>query len=116
MSNLSFICFSLSRLFLAETSSTSSNAFTVKFMKLNVNKLYLILFVLCTTWSTFKIFEYRINKSFGMENETFPFNSFEIVFCVYDPYFSVKHVIEREFFQTMNMINNTLNNIFIFFN
>ncbi len=110
MSNISYICFSLSRLFLSTSSSTTTN----KFERLNFRKFYLILFIVCLLFSSFKIFEYKLNKDFGLTKANFPFNTYESAFCVYDLYFLENHLFRCKFFEIMNVINNTVNNIVIF--
>jgi hypothetical protein len=111
LANFSYFCFSVSRFFL---STSPMNRFSKKFETLNLKKLYFILFILCAIVSLFKVFEYKVNKSFGLTNKKYPFNSYEISFCVYNSYFSQRHSFECKFFQIMNVIANTLNNIVFF--
>ena len=111
MSNISHIFFSLSRFFLA---TSHTNKFTENFEKLNLKKFYLLLFIICLSFSSFKIFEYRINIDFGLAIPQFPYSTYDIAYCVFDPFFSLNHVFKCKFFQIMNVINNTLNNIVIF--
>ena len=111
MSNISFICFSLSRFFI---STSPSNKFAKKFEKLNLRKFYLILLTFCLAFSSFKIFEYDINKGHGLTNAKFPFSSYE--YCVYvnSPFYSQNHLSKCKFFEIMILLNNTLNNVVIF--
>ena len=111
MSNISYIFFSLSRFFLA---TSLSNKFSEKFEKLNLKKFYLLLFIICLSFSSFKIFEYRINNSFDIISKQNPFDIYEIAFCVYDLYFSKTHLYRCKIFQILNLINNSLNNIVTF--
>ncbi len=110
--NFSFISFSLSRFYIS-TSNKKSNFFN-KFEKLNLKFYYSIMFVLCSLWSMFKLFEYRPNETFSSFDKNFPYNRYDLRYCHYN-YFNddgYSFLSTRcKIFPILNLINNILNNI-----
>jgi hypothetical protein len=67
--NFSFILFSLSRFFII--TSKNWKLFSL-IKKLNNNIFYLIMFILCSLWSMFKLFEYKPNEDYSSFDKNFP--------------------------------------------
>jgi hypothetical protein len=110
--NFSFILFSFSRFFI----TTSKNwKIYLLIKKLNLKIFYAILFISCSLWSMFKLFEYKPNEVYSSFDKNFPYNRFDLKYCqkVDGDY---KILSSRcRIFPILNLINNTLNNIVFFF-
>jgi hypothetical protein len=109
--NFSYISFFLSRFI----STVSSNQSKLKKWneKLNIKLFYLIIFIMSLLLSIFKIFENRPNEVYNTIDNNFPFNAFDVKYCHLGiAYFPDKNC---NIFWTLNLINNTLNNISFLF-
>ena len=111
-SNFSFILFSVSRV--CNLTSTKSKLFH-KLKSLNLNLFYLIMFVMCSFWSMFKLFEYRPNEAFSTFDTSFPYNRYDFRYCQYTNVYYRFLLSGCKIFPILNMINNVLNNILFLF-
>ena len=115
--NFSYIFFSISR-----TISTVSlqNTKLGKFNeKLNIKKLYLVLFVFNLCLSLFRIFEYKPNEIYSSFDKNFPFNAYDIKYCESEMFFKDFKILPKKshcnLFRIFNLINNILNNVIFLF-
>ena len=112
-SNFSFILFSISRFYIS-TSTTKSKTF-LRFEKLNLKHFYLSMFVSCSLWSMFKLFEFRPNEIYSSFDKNFPYNRYDSRYCQYNEEEYKFLSSGCKIFPILNVINNVLNNILFLF-
>ena len=86
----------------------------LKFESANLKLVYSIMFVLCLTWSSFKLFETKTNEIYATFDKNFPYNQFDIKYCQKSR-ISANFPISCKLFPVLNMINNILNNVIFIF-
>ena len=111
-SNFSFILFSISRFYIS--TSRKSSLFHL-FEKLNLKRFYSIMFILCSLWSMFKLFEYRPNEVFSTYDKNFPYNRYDLKYCQYSHEDYKFLSLGCKIFPILNVLNNILNNILFIF-
>jgi hypothetical protein len=110
--NFSLIIFSLSRFYI---STSKVSKFFQKFKKLNLKLFYLFMFILCSLWSMFKLFEYMPNEEYSSFDMNFPFNRFDLKYCQHSDN-EYKFLGARcRIFPILDLINNIFNNILFLF-
>jgi hypothetical protein len=117
--NFSFILFSMSRFHALKLSkncfvslANNFNSFLSKKLKL----LYPIMFTLCSTWSTFKLFEYGPNEVYSSFDKNFPYNRFDDKYCDFADMGEYRYLaFGCRVFPMLNLINNVFNNILFLF-
>ena len=113
--NFSYIFFTLSRGVLStETRESKLRKF---FENLNVNTFYLFIFICCTCFSLYKVFEYRPNEFYSSFENSFPYNVYDLRFC--------EHMVINQndkyspnmcrLMWGLNLVNNLLNNVAFLF-
>jgi hypothetical protein len=110
--NFSFILFSVSRFCISV--STKSKLF-LKFKSLHLKSFYLIMFVMCSLWSMFKLFEFRPNETFSSFETSFPYNRYDLRYCQKANDYYKFLAPGCKIFPILNVINNVFNNIIFFF-
>jgi hypothetical protein len=108
--NFSFILFSLSRFYII-TSKNWKIFFLLKKLKQKI--FYVIIFISCSLWSMFKLFEYKPNEVYSSFDKNFPYNRYDQKYC--QKVDSLYKFLETgcRIFPILNLINNILNNIII---
>jgi len=110
--NFSFIMFSLSRFNIF----TSKNwKIFLRIKKLGLKKFYLAMFISCSLWSMFKLFEYAPNEVYSLFDKNFPYNRYDLKYCqlAENDYKFLSHGCR--IFPLLNLINSIFNNILILF-
>jgi hypothetical protein len=112
-SNFSYIFFSISRFFLMDKAPSE---FFKKFQKINTKIFYSILTLFCLSFSSFRIFQFKINDFFDVFEQNFPFDAYAVNWCEDDRTLKTSSFLSLcQFFTAINLINNIFNNIIFFF-
>jgi len=112
-SNFSYIFFSISRFYLM---NTAPSEFLKKFQKINTKIFYSILILCCLSFSSFRIFQFKINDFFDVFEQNFPFDAFAVNWCEDELTLKTNSFLSLcQFFTVINLINNIFNNIIFFF-
>jgi hypothetical protein len=73
------------------------------------------MFILCSLWSMFKLFEYMPNEEYSSFDMNFPFNRFDLKYCQHSDN-EYKFLGARcRIFPILDLINNIFNNILFLF-
>ena len=106
--NCSYVCFSVSRYYLS--TSKPSRVFKY-FHKLNLKCFYSIFWVLSLGFSSFKLFQFRINSySPGLEVD-YPFDIYDKSLCDRAILIHSTNPLKCKLFTALNMLNTIFNNI-----
>jgi hypothetical protein len=112
-SNFSYIFFSISRLFLMDT---APSGFFKKFHNINTKIFYSILTLFCLSFSSFRIFQFKVNDFFDVYEQNFPFDAYAVNWCEDELTLKTSSFLALcQFFTVINLINNVFNNIIFFF-
>ena len=113
--NFSFIIFSMSRFY--ALTSKKWKLFSVIFSKkLNLKLFYSIMFILCSAWSMFKLFEYGPNEVYSSFDKNFPYNLYDDKYCQFTDTAEYRYLaFGCRVFPILNLINNVFNNILFLF-
>jgi hypothetical protein len=112
-SNFSYIFFSISRFYLMDTAPSK---FFKKFQKINTKIFYSILTLFCLSFSSFRIFQFKINDFFDVFEQNFPFDAYAVNWCEDELSLKTSKFLSLcQFFTVINLINNIFNNIIFFF-
>jgi len=112
-SNFSYIFFSISRFYLMDAAPSK---FFRKFEQINAKLFYSILILLCLSFSSFRIFQFKINDFFDVFEQNFPFDAFAVNWCEDELTLKTNSFLSLcQFFTVINLINNIFNNIIFFF-
>jgi hypothetical protein len=108
--NFSFLSFSVSRFYV---STAKKSKFFLRFEKLNAKLLYSIMFVSCSLWSMYKLFEYAPNEVFSSFDRNFPYNIYDLRYCQLSLTGTSYRFLASgcQIFPILNLINNIFNNI-----
>jgi hypothetical protein len=112
-SNFSYIFFSISRLYLMRTKPSK---YFVKFDKINLKIFYSLLVAFCLSFSSFSIFQFKVNDFFDVFEQNFPFDAYAINWCEDEKTFKPGNLLSLcKLFTVFNLINKFLQNILFFF-
>ena len=111
--NISYFTFSISRFFVS-TSNTNGKYFK-KFEQVKLKHYYgcVFLFSMCLHFS--KMFEYHKNEPYNIFENEFPFNAYDIEYCLINVLSTASFYFRCNFFSVLNVIINIVNNILFLF-
>jgi hypothetical protein len=112
-SNFSYMLFSISRFYLIDTAPSK---FFKKLQKINTKIFYSILTLFCLSFSSFRIFQFKINDFFDVYEQNFPFDAYAVNWCEDELILKTSNFLSLcQFFTVINLVNNIFNNIIFFF-
>jgi hypothetical protein len=112
-SNFAYIFFSISRFYLL---NTAPSKFFQKFEQINTRIFYAILILFCLSFSSFRVFQFKINDFYDVFEQNFPFDAYAVNWCEDELTVKTSHFMSLcQFFTAINLVNNILNNIIFFF-
>ena len=113
--NISYICFSISRY----SSSTSNPSPLFRhFQKLNLKVFYSIVLGICSSFSLFKVFQFKVSQKATGGGHDYPFDKYDIEYCQMQDLSALRvrpPLLKCNMFTTFNMINTILNNMVFLF-
>ena len=115
--NISFIMFTISRY--CVSTSNKSKAFK-KFENMNASIFYLLIILLCLSFSSFKVFQYNVNRFSIDIDANYPFDAYSVSYCgkVFDEQLKNRTSLvvgKCRGFTALNVVNIVLNNVVFFF-
>ena len=110
--NFSVILFSISRFYI---STAKKSKWFLIFEKLNLKLFYFLMFISCSLWSMFKLFEFRPNEIYSSYDKNFPYNRYDLKYCLHWANIYTFLSSGCKIFPILNLINNVLNNILYLF-
>ena len=115
--NISYTAFSVIRYFLS--TSNKSRFFTI-FKSLNLRRFYSIMSLFALGFSSFKIFQFKVNDFFPVYDANYPFDAYGINYCHFNipgqiPKWNSIVGFKCNLFNGLTMMNTILNNMVFFF-
>ena len=115
--NISYIAFSVSRFYLS--TSNPSRIFKL-FESLNILLFYSLVSLFAMGFSSFKIFQFKVNDFFPNYDSNYPFDAYGINYCNYNfikqtPKWNSIVGFKCNLFNGLTMVNTILNNMVFFF-
>ena len=115
--NTSYMAFSVSRYIL---STSNPSRFFKKFEQLNLRRFYSLMSLFALGFSSYKIFQFKVNDFFPFYETNYPFDAYGINYCHYNlpiqiPKWNSIAGFKCYLFNILNMANNILNNMVFFF-
>jgi hypothetical protein len=116
--NFSNFAFALTRYLLSTSKGVGTNrtSWLKQIEKLNMKPLYAIVLAFGLLLSIFKVFEFKKNDAYNIFDVRFPFNAYDIDYCSDDSLsYSQSFLHKCNLFDTLNVINNVINNVLFWF-